>query len=115
MGLVLDDLLSQGGLGEIERRNREKASLLYGSIDGSQGFYKGHAQPESRSWMNVCFRLPSTELEERFADGAEKEGLFGLRGHRSVGGIRASTYNARSVSSVRLLVEYMEEFRGRWS
>lgn len=110
LGLVLEHLKERGGLAAVAERNREKADLLYGAIDASGGFYRGHARPESRSWMNVTFRLPTRELEERFLAAAEEEGLIGLKGHRSVGGVRASLYNAVELDSVRILVEVMDEF-----
>lgn len=109
--LVLDDLRARGGLPAAAERNREKADLLYSAIDASGDFYRGHARPESRSWMNVTFRLPSPELEERFLGAAADEELVGLKGHRSVGGVRASLYNAVELHSVRALVGFMEEFR----
>lgn len=111
LGLVVQHLLERGGLAAAGERNREKAALLYRAIDDSGGFYRGHARPESRSWMNVTFRLPTPELEERFVTDAAEEGLVGLKGHRSVGGVRASLYNAVELASVRTLVGFMEEFR----
>ena len=113
-GLVAQYLLAQGGLAAAETRNREKAALLYAAIDTSEGFYRGWAQPESRSCMNVTFRLPTPALEKRFITESTKAGLIGLAGHRTVGGIRASLYNAVSIESVRVLVEFMEEFQRRY-
>jgi len=113
VGLVLRWLIGLGGLAEVGRRNEKKASLLYEAIDGSGGFFRGHAQPDSRSRMNVTFRLPSPELEAAFAKEATAAGLDGLKGHRSVGGIRASLYNALPVASVEALVDFMREFRKR--
>ncbi len=98
-----------GGLEKMESRNREKAELLYGAIDGS-GFYRGTADVDSRSWMNVTFRLPSEDLETRFVKEALGEGLGGLKGHRSVGGCRASLYNATGLDAVKALVSFMAEF-----
>ena len=98
-----------GGLEKMEALNREKADLLYGAIDGS-GFYAGTAEAESRSLMNVTFRLPSEELEGRFVKEAAAEGLGGLKGHRSVGGCRASIYNATGLDAVKALVAFMEAF-----
>ncbi|MBI5094358.1 MAG: 3-phosphoserine/phosphohydroxythreonine transaminase [Candidatus Hydrogenedentes bacterium] len=100
-----------GGLGKMEIINRKKAELLYAEIDRSGGFYKGHAAPESRSIMNVTFRLPDEALEKEFVKQAEAHGLSQLKGHRSVGGIRASIYNAIPVESVEALVAFMAEFR----
>lgn len=108
--LVLRWLKNEGGLAAIEKRNREKAALVYEAIDASGGFYRGHARPEARSLMNVTFRLPSEELEAAFVSGAKKEGLVNLKGHRSVGGMRASIYNAMPVDGCRKLAEFMREF-----
>lgn len=95
MKLVLEWLRDDvGGLAKMHAKNKEKAQLLYDAIDGSNGFYRGHAQPDCRSLMNVTFRLPSEDLEKRFVKEGEDRGLDGLKGHRSVGGIRASIYNA---------------------
>jgi phosphoserine aminotransferase len=102
-----------GGLAEQERRNRAKAALLYDAIDESLGFYRGHAEVGSRSLMNVTFRLPSEELDRRFVSHAAKRGLLELKGHRSVGGIRASIYNAMSIEGVESLSAFMTEFRDR--
>lgn len=101
-----------GGLARMEAVNREKASLLYSYLD-SQDFYRGTAQPASRSWMNVTFRLPSADLEKKFIDESQKAGLGGLKGHRSVGGCRASLYNAMPVEGVRALVDFMKDFAQR--
>jgi phosphoserine aminotransferase len=109
MRLVLAWLLKQGGLEAIEKVNERKAATLYGEIDRT-GFYRGHAAKDSRSRMNVTFRLPSEELEKRFAKEATAAGLDGLKGHRSVGGLRASIYNAFPERGVDVLVEFMREF-----
>jgi phosphoserine aminotransferase len=111
--LVLEHLLAEGGLAEMERRNRRKAEKVYAAIDGSGGYYRGHAQPDSRSWMNVTFRLPSEELEKTFVKESTAAGLDGLKGHRSVGGIRASIYNAFPESGVDALVDFMADFQRR--
>src|SRR5207244_7059082 len=93
--LVTDWLLGPiGGLARMDEMNRAKARLLYDVIDRSGGFYHGHAEPAARSQMNVTFRLPSDELQEQFVTGARQHQLVDLKGHRSVGGIRASIYNA---------------------
>jgi phosphoserine aminotransferase len=97
----------------VGRRNEAKAALLYEAIDGSSGFYRGHARPESRSRMNVTFRLPSEELEKAFLKEAQAQGLDGLKGHRSVGGLRASIYNACPAESVAALTAFMGEFQRR--
>jgi phosphoserine aminotransferase len=99
-----------GGLVEQERRNGEKAALLYGAIDASDGFYRGHADPASRSLMNVTFRLPTAELDAAFVSQAAARGLAELRGHRSVGGVRASIYNAMPLDGVQALATFMDEF-----
>jgi phosphoserine aminotransferase len=109
MRLVMKWLLEQGGLEATERRNEEKAKLLYDAIDSSS-FYRGHAEAGSRSLMNVTFRLPSEDLEKQFVGEATKAGLDGLKGHRSVGGIRASIYNAFPKEGVEALVAFMKEF-----
>ena len=93
VGLVVKWIQGQGGLAEVAKVNERKAATLYAEIDRT-GFYRGTAQKESRSLMNVTFRLPSEELEKQFVAEATKAGFDGLKGHRSVGGIRASIYNA---------------------
>jgi phosphoserine aminotransferase len=93
----------------MAERNAEKARILYDFIDQSE-FFRGTAAPGSRSLMNVCFRAPTEELEARFCAEAESRGLAGLKGHRSVGGMRASIYNACPRESVVALVEFMKEF-----
>jgi phosphoserine aminotransferase len=109
MRLVMKWLIEQGGLEAAERRNEEKAKLLYDVIDSSD-FYRGHAVPNDRSLMNVTFRLPSEDLEKQFVSEATKAGLDGLKGHRSVGGCRASIYNAFPKEGVEALVSFMKEF-----
>jgi phosphoserine aminotransferase len=98
-----------GGLEEMEKVNKEKAALIYGFIDQSD-FYQGTAARDSRSLMNVTFRLPNEDLEKRFVAQAIEEGLGGLKGHRSVGGCRASIYNATDIWAVKDLVAFMAEF-----
>jgi phosphoserine aminotransferase len=111
VGLVFKWAKKVGGLTAIERINRQKAGLVYGAIDDSGGFYRGHAQPDARSLMNIPFRLPSEELEDMFASEAKKNDLVGLKGHRSVGGIRASMYNAVSIQGAEELVRFMNDFQ----
>lgn len=111
--LVCDWLAEQGGVSAIEVKNREKAAILYDAIDSSDGFYAGHADRSARSLMNVTFKLPSAELGELFCAEAEDLGLNGLRGHRTVGGIRASIYNAFPKEGVVRLVEFMKDFASR--
>jgi len=109
MRLVLGWLLEQGGLEAVEQLNERKARKIYAEIDRT-GFYRGHATPDSRSRMNITFRLPSEELEKKFAKEATAAGLDGLKGHRSVGGMRASIYNAFPEPGVDALVQFMQEF-----
>jgi phosphoserine aminotransferase len=109
IGLVLKWLKAQGGLPSIENTNREKAELLYQAIDNSD-FYKGHARFDSRSIMNVTFNLPTPELEAQFIQEATAASLDGLKGHRSVGGCRASIYNAFPSQGVKELVDFMAAF-----
>ena len=109
VGEVLKWIEAQGGLAALGRRNQEKADLLYRAIDES-GFYRGFAAHEARSTMNVTFRLPTVELEDAFVKEAAKAGLVGLKGHRSVGGLRASLYNACPLEAVQALVAFMNEF-----
>jgi phosphoserine aminotransferase len=114
MRLVLEWIKDDvGGLAKMHERNRAKARLLYDEIDASGGFYRGHAQKENRSLMNVTFRLPSEELEKRFTSEATKLKLDGLAGHRSVGGIRASIYNAMPREGVAALAQFMRDFRDK--
>jgi phosphoserine aminotransferase len=110
IALVTKWLKGKGGLAGMQRENEEKAKILYDAID-STDFYRGHADPDSRSMMNVTFRLPSEELEKKFASEATKQGLDGLKGHRSVGGIRASIYNAFPRDGVEALVQFMKDFQ----
>jgi phosphoserine aminotransferase len=100
-----------GGLEAMHAVNREKAALLYEAIDASAGFYRGHTTPEARSLMNVTWRLPSEDLEKAFAAEAATRGMLELKGHRSVGGIRASIYNAMPIEGVRALRAFMDAFR----
>ena len=114
MKLVLEWLKDEvGGLDKMHALNRQKAKLLYDAIDGSGGFYRGHAQPACRSLMNVTFRLPSEELEKQFVKEGEDRNLDGLKGHRSVGGIRASIYNAMPLEGVEQLAAFMREFKSK--
>ena len=110
ISLVCEWLTNLGGLEAMERRNVEKAAILYDAIDASDGFYAGHAEPAARSLMNVTFRLPSEDLEKQFCTEATMLGLDGLKGHRSVGGIRASIYNAFPREGVETLVGFMQDF-----
>ncbi|MBN2424608.1 MAG: 3-phosphoserine/phosphohydroxythreonine transaminase [Calditrichaceae bacterium] len=107
--LVLEWIKKQGGLSKIEEINEKKAALLYNAIDATD-FYKGTVEKDSRSIMNVTYRLPSEDLEKEFIAQGLKNGLLGLKGHRSVGGIRASIYNAVSLKAVESLVSFMKDF-----
>jgi len=109
--LVTDWLLNAvGGLAKMHEINRRKAAMLYDAIERCGGFYSGHAEPSSRSIMNVTFRLPDATLEEQFFKGAKELGLVELKGHRSVGGCRASIYNAMPEEGVKTLRDFMHEF-----
>ena len=107
---VLAWIKNSGGVAAMEQMNQEKADLIYGAIDGSGGFYKNNIAPEDRSQMNVVFRLPSEDLEAKFVADGKAAGFLGLKGHRSVGGIRVSMYNANGVDSVRHVVDFMKDF-----
>lgn len=114
-GIYLVDLVCKwlkniGGITKIEKINQQKAAIIYNAIDQSNGYFKGHADIDARSLMNVTFRLPSFELENKFCTEATDLGFDGLRGHRSVGGIRASIYNAFPIEGVEKLVEFMTKF-----
>ncbi len=109
---VLKWLKNQGGVAAIEKINREKAALLYTAIDSSD-YYRGHAEKDSRSLMNIPFNLPTPELEAKFIAEATAVGLNGLKGHRSIGGCRASIYNAFPVEGVVKLVEFMKDFEAK--
>ena len=113
VSLVCDWLKDQGGLEAMKAKNEAKSAILYDAIDSSDGFYRGHAERAARSAMNVTFRLPSEELEKRFCEEATALGMDGLAGHRSVGGIRASIYNAFPKEGVDRLVKFMSEFADR--
>jgi phosphoserine aminotransferase len=109
LGLVMKWLKGQGGLPAIAARNQSKAAKLYNEIDRT-GFYRGTARKECRSSMNITFRLPTEDLEKRFVVESTAAGLDGLKGHRSVGGMRASIYNAFPEDGVEALIAFMREF-----
>jgi len=109
--LCLEEVKNLGGIKEIEKTNRKKAQMLYDVIDKSNGFYKGHAKKDSRSLMNVTFNLETPELEEKCVKEALEHNLVGLKGHRSVGGMRASIYNAMTLEGVKALVDFLKEFQ----
>lgn len=110
VNLMAQWLLDQGGLAEMEKRNRAKAKLVYDVLDAHPEFYRGHAQKDSRSLMNVTFNLPTKEMETGFVAEAKEHGLAGLKGHRSIGGIRASIYNAMPLEGAQALTDFMEDF-----
>ena len=109
INLVCKWIKDKGGISAMERENEQKAKLLYDAIDATD-FYRGHADADARSIMNVTYRLPSEELEKKFTTEATAQGMDGLKGHRSVGGIRASIYNAFPLEGVETLVSFMKEF-----
>lgn len=111
VGKVAAWIKSNGGLEEMARRNAIKAKILYDAIDTSDGFYRGHAEKNSRSFMNVTFRLPTEELEKKFVAEALENNLSGVKGHRSVGGMRASIYNAMPIEGAEALADFMNNFR----
>ena len=111
VGKVLEWIKNQGGLIEMQIRNEKKSQMIYKAIDDSNGFYAGHAEKDSRSIMNVTFNLPSKELESKFLAEAAERKLGGLKGHRSVGGIRASMYNSLPYDAAVALAIYMNEFK----
>jgi len=111
LDLTLAWIKKMGGLKAMEKINDEKAKILYDAIDASGGFFKGPVEKESRSKMNVVFRLPSLELEEAFVKDAKAAGIIGVKGHRSTGGIRFSIYNANLVENVKKSVDFMKEFQ----
>jgi len=112
LGLVTDWLKKQGGLKAVERVNMAKSQALYEALDASR-FYRGTAEAGDRSKMNITFRLPSEDLEKKFVKESEAAGLIGLKGHRSVGGIRASCYNAMTLAGVSRLIDFMSEFEAK--
>jgi phosphoserine aminotransferase len=113
LNLVLQWIDKGGGLAAIAERNSRKGRILYDAIDQSGGFYRGHAAPESRSLMNITFRLPSEALEKQFVTESQAAGMIGLAGHRSVCGIRASIYNAMSADGCQVLASFMKDFARR--
>jgi len=110
---VLRWVKHEGGLTAMESRNREKGKLLYDTVDALSGFYQAPVDKGSRSYMNAVFRLPSEDLEKKFLSAAEKGNMVGLKGHRSVGGVRASMYNALPVAAVKALTDLMREFASK--
>jgi len=111
LGEVLKWVESNGGVAAVEKHNELKAKVIYDAIDNSNGFYKGHATQESRSLMNITFRVADEELEKLFLVEAKAAGFVGLNGHRSVGGCRASTYNAVPLEACEALRDFMVDFQ----
>jgi phosphoserine aminotransferase len=107
---------AKGGLAAMERINEQKAKLIYDAVDTSNGFYKGTVSvPEQRSRMNVTFRLPGEDLTDEFVKTAAKQQMVGLKGYRTVGGIRASIYNAMPVEGCQALAQFMKDFASKKS
>jgi phosphoserine aminotransferase len=113
VGLVLKWLKAEGGAAAMAARNGDKARTLYGAIDGSGGFYRNTVDAAARSWMNVPFFLKDAQLDKAFLQDADAAGLVGLKGHRALGGMRASIYNAMPVAGVQALVDFMADFARR--
>jgi phosphoserine aminotransferase len=110
IGLVLKWVEEMGGLDKVAINNQAKAKYVYDAIDNSNGFYKGTVAAEDRSLMNITFRMPTEELEAQFISEAKQAGMIGLKGHRSVGGCRASTYNSLPLPATHALAEFMQDF-----
>lgn len=111
LSLVLEWAVEQGGLNVIQQKNEQKANIIYSAIDESDGFYTPHAEKSSRSFMNITYKLPNEELTKKFLQQSAEQHFVGLAGHRSVGGCRASTYNAVPLEACEALAGFMESFR----
>lgn len=111
VGKVVNWIKANGGLEGMAKHNAKKAAIVYDAIDNSNGFYRGHAEKDSRSFMNATFRLPTEDLEKKFVAESTAAGLGGLKGHRSVGGLRASIYNAMPLEGCQALADFMDKFR----
>lgn len=109
--LVFEWIKKQGGVKAVEKVNRDKKDLIYGLMDEYPDYYRGTVKPDSRSWMNLTMRLPSEDLEKKFIAEAKENGLVGLKGHRSVGGIRVSMYNAMPLDGAKKLAKFMVDFK----
>ncbi len=109
--LVLEWIKKQGGLQAVEKANFDKKERIYNLMDQYSDYYRGTVKPDSRSWMNITMRLPNEDLEKKFIADAKAAGMGGLKGHRDVGGIRVSMYNAMSMEGVDKLAQFMEEFK----
>lgn len=110
---MFEDLVAQGGLVKVEKKNKKKAELLYNAIDESNGFFRCPVEKSVRSLMNVPFTLEKSELEGEFVKEAAMEKMVQLKGHRSVGGMRASVYNAMPLAGVEKLVQFMKDFQAK--
>jgi len=110
LSLVLEWIQENGGLAGMEKINQEKADLIYGLIDANPDFFRGHAQKNSRSLMNITLTLPDAELEKKFIAEAKENDMLGVKGHREVGGLRFSVYNSCRLESVKVLVDFMKNF-----
>ena len=113
LGLVTDWIKTQGGLEGMKQLNTHKSQTIYECIDHSGGYYRGTVDAPDRSQMNVTFRLATEELENKFLKEAKARGFIGLNGHRAVGGVRASMYNAMTMAGVSALVDFMHEFQSK--
>lgn len=113
MKLVFEWIKKQGGLAGIEKNNIAKKDLIYGMMDKYPDYYKGTVEKDSRSWMNLTWRLPSEDLEKKFIADGKAAGFVGLKGHRSVGGVRASLYNAMPLEGAEKLAQFMEDFKSK--
>ena len=111
MKLVLEWIKKLGGLQAIGKINQSKKDIIYNLIDTYPDFFRGTVRNDSRSWMNITLRLPSEELEQQLVVKAKEAGFIGLKGHRSVGGVRVSMYNAMSLEGVLKVAEFMENFK----
>jgi phosphoserine aminotransferase len=111
MKLVFEWIKKQGGLAAVEKVNRQKKDAVYNMIDKYPDYFKGTAEKDSRSWMNITLRLPSEDLEKKFIAEAKAKGMVGLKGHRSVGGIRVSLYNAMPLEGAQAVAKFMEDFK----
>ncbi|MBD3170296.1 MAG: 3-phosphoserine/phosphohydroxythreonine transaminase [candidate division Zixibacteria bacterium] len=111
--LVLEWIKQQGGLSVVEKINKEKQETVYAMIDKYPDYFKGTTEKDSRSWMNITLRLPSEDLEKKFIAEGKEAGLVGLKGHRSVGGIRVSLYNAMPLEGAQKVAEFMEDFKNK--
>jgi len=111
VNLVLEWIKEQGGLEVVEKVSIAKKECIYGVMDNNADFFRGTVEPDSRSWMNITMRLPTEELEKKFIAEAKAAGFVGLKGHRSVGGVRASVYNAMPLEGVEKLAAFMKAFK----